>query len=48
MAGKSLRVFVLVFGVWVVKTQANSGQVKRLRLESRYLESREVFHLFQF
>ena len=28
MAGKSLRVFVLVFGVWVVTTQANSGQVQ--------------------
>ena len=28
MAGRSLRVFVLVFGVWVVTTQANSGQVQ--------------------
>ena len=28
MAVKSLRVFVLVFGVWVVTTQANSGQVQ--------------------
>ena len=28
MAGKSLRVFVLVFGVWVVTTQANRGQAQ--------------------